>query len=116
MHIMQGRAHRLASPPPLRPRGPRSHRPLPPRRRRSWTSYICQVTVVTGVHAAWWDSSISSTRAGWIMGGPIHAPATVPTPPASPAPAEQPDEPATCWRASEFHVAEAADNLSFEKC
>ncbi|MED6135350.1 hypothetical protein PIB30_045610 [Stylosanthes scabra] len=34
MHIMRGRAHRLTSPPPLRPRGLRSHRLLPPHRKR----------------------------------------------------------------------------------
>ncbi|MED6170264.1 hypothetical protein PIB30_029123 [Stylosanthes scabra] len=46
------------------------------------------------IHGSWWDNSIGSTRAGWILGVLFMEPARLPTPPMSPAPAEQPDEPA----------------------
>ncbi|MED6141524.1 hypothetical protein PIB30_104295, partial [Stylosanthes scabra] len=96
MHIMQGRAHGLSSPRPLKPRGLRSPRLFPPRRRCGWIGSFgperACIRSITGLHSAWWDSSIS-TCAGPSWEIPFMAPASVPTPPMSPAPVEHPDQP-----------------------
>ncbi|MED6185265.1 hypothetical protein PIB30_055404 [Stylosanthes scabra] len=125
---VRGRAHRLTSPPPHRPRGSRSHRALldglsspgfqqmisdilldgdggyrPDTQFDGSQVHLDLNEPVSGPSHAFMALGGTPPSAAHVPGGswevPFMEPARLPTPPASPAPTEQPDQPAARGRA-----------------
>ncbi|MED6146081.1 hypothetical protein PIB30_031219 [Stylosanthes scabra] len=94
---MRGQAHRLTYHPPLRPRGPRSHR------FDGSQVHLDLNEPVSGPSHLFMALSGTPPTAAHVPGGswdvPFMEPTRLPTRPVSPAPAEQPDEPAARGRA-----------------